>query len=97
MEYIFLNDLVQEINDLNIAIPVDDSKIWILLYADDMVLLAEDMVLLAEDMVLLAENERNLQIMINKLNEFCTKWRLTINIDKTYKMHFRRATSYYAL
>ena len=74
---IFLNDLVKEINDLNIGISIDTLKISILLYADDM--------------VLLAENERNL--MINKLNEFCTRWRLTINVDKTNVIHFRRATT----
>ena len=76
---IFLNDLVDEINNLNVGIPIDDHMLSILLYADDM--------------VLLAENEQNLQLMIQKLDEFCSKWRLTINVDKTNIIHFRRITT----
>ena len=76
---IFLNDLVDEINNLNVGIPIDDHMLSILLYADDM--------------VLLAENEQNLQLMIQKLDEFCSKWRLTINVDKTNIIHFRQITT----
>ena len=41
MEYI-LNDLVKEIRELNIEISIEnDLMVYILLYADDMVLLAK--------------------------------------------------------
>ena len=76
---IFLNDLVDEINNLNFGIPIDYHMLSILLYADDM--------------VLLAENEQNLQLMIQKLDEFCSKWRLTINVVKTNIIHFRQITT----
>ena len=80
MEYI-LNDLVKEIKELDIGIPIEnDLMVSILLSADDM--------------VLLAENEEDLQAMVDKLNKYCFKRRLSINIEKNiHVMHFRRAAT----
>ena len=46
--------------------------------------------LYADDIVLLAETEINLQKMLNILSLWCSKWRLTINDDKTQIIHFRK-------
>ena len=47
--------------------------------------------LYADDIVLLAENELHLQTMLNKVFEWCKKWKLCINEDKTNILHFRNS------
>jgi len=49
-------------------------KLFILLYADDI--------------VFLAETETDLQTGLNILKDYCLKWRLTVNINKTKIMIF---------
>ena len=57
---IFSNDLIKEIKELNIGIPIEnDLMMSIPLYADAM--------------GLLAENEKDLQTRFDKLNEYCFK------------------------
>jgi hypothetical protein len=73
---IFINDLVKEINDLDLGIPLNHSRISILLYADDI--------------VLLAKNEQDLQTMLNKLKEWCKQWRVLVNTNKSKCIHFRK-------
>ena len=73
---IFINDLAIEIQNLSLGITVGDRKVSILLYADDI--------------AILAENEENLQTMLNKLNEWCKKWQLMINNEKSQVVHFRK-------
>jgi len=51
-------------------------KLFILLYADDI--------------VILAETETELQTGLNILKYYCLKWRLTVNINKTKVMIFRK-------
>jgi hypothetical protein len=43
----------------------------------------------ADDLVLLARNERDLQAMLHTLYNWCTKWQVEINMDKSNVMHFR--------
>ncbi|XP_071136614.1 uncharacterized protein [Mytilus edulis] len=77
---VYVNDLADEINSLNLGIPINaDSMISILLYADDIVLLAPD--------------EESLQQMLNIVHIWCLKWRLCINFDKTGVVHFRSGSS----
>uniref|UniRef100_A0A3P9LZT1 Reverse transcriptase domain-containing protein n=1 Tax=Oryzias latipes TaxID=8090 RepID=A0A3P9LZT1_ORYLA len=38
----------------------------------------------------LADEEIKLQGMLNTMNDWCNKWRLTINSDKTKIVHFRK-------
>uniref|UniRef100_A0A3B3IP50 Reverse transcriptase domain-containing protein n=1 Tax=Oryzias latipes TaxID=8090 RepID=A0A3B3IP50_ORYLA len=38
----------------------------------------------------LADEEIKLQGMLNTMNDWCNKWRLTINGDKTQIVHFRK-------
>ncbi|KAK6191131.1 hypothetical protein SNE40_002872 [Patella caerulea] len=72
---IYINDLAQEIKNLNLGIDIDGFNLSILLYADDI--------------VLLATCEKNLQLMLNCVNEWCYKWRLQINNSKSNILHFR--------
>ncbi|VDI73582.1 Hypothetical predicted protein [Mytilus galloprovincialis] len=73
---VYVNDLVDEINSLNLGIPINESCILsILLYADDIVLLAPD--------------EESLQMMLNVVNNWCSKCRLSLNFEKTKIIHFR--------
>ena len=45
----------------------------------------------ADDLVLLALNPLSLQLMLDKLNEYCLEWGLSVNISKTAVMVFNRA------
>jgi len=72
---LYINDLVQEINSCENSIAPSGTKLNILLYADDI--------------VLIADSEVHLQTMIDKLYEWCKKWRLRVNINKTNIVHFR--------
>jgi len=72
---IFINDLVPEVNDLDLGIQVGDVKVSMLLYADDI--------------VFVSGSEAGLQGMLDQLHEWCKKWRVLINTDKSKCMHFR--------
>ena len=71
----FMNDLVGEIKDLNCGLMVEDMNVCIFLYADDIVLVAPD--------------EHSLQMQLNKLAEWCNKWRMVVNENITQIIHFR--------
>ena len=60
---------------MNFGIDIDDLQLSILLYADDVALIAPD--------------AESLQLMLNKLHEWSSKWRLSVNSDKTKIVHFR--------
>ena len=47
------------------------------------------MLLFADDMVNLGDTVGNLQKLIDKLSEYCKKWAMKVNIDKTKVMVFR--------
>ena len=55
---IYVNSFIDDINAFNIGIDIDNEKLAIVLYADDM--------------VLLAENEKDPQKMLDVLNCWCT-------------------------
>ena len=46
--------------------------------------------LFADDIVIMAETEEQLQKLLNFVNDWCRKWRMKVNKDKTKVMHFRR-------
>ncbi len=71
----YINPLLSELKSTGIGIKVEDDVISVLAYADDL--------------VLVAENEQDLQRLITTLQNWCFKWRLSINIGKTKVMHFR--------
>ena len=72
----FLNDLATGIKDLNCGIEINDINLSILLYADDI--------------VLIAPSESALQTMLNFVSEWCRKWHMAANTDKTQIIHFRK-------
>ncbi|XP_063446895.1 uncharacterized protein LOC134726422 [Mytilus trossulus] len=69
------DDLVDEINQLGLGIKIGESKLSLPLYSDDI--------------VLMAENECDMQKMLDKLHDWCKKWRVLINTDKSKVVHFR--------
>ena len=73
---VFVNDLVCEINAMDLGVNLDGEKNSLLLYADDI--------------AIVAETELNLQAMLDKLHDWCKKWRVLINTDKSKCVHFRR-------
>ena len=73
---IYINDLAETLKRLNIGIKVNGKNICVFLYADDI--------------VLLAENEKDLQTLLNTTHEWCSKWKLNINVEKSKIMHFRQ-------
>ena len=73
---VFVNDLVSEINAMHLGVNLGNENISLLLYAD---------------IALVAENEANLQAMLDKLHDWCKKWRVLINTDKSKCVHFRRS------
>ncbi len=72
----YISDLIEEIQNLVLGIPTDEDLISILFYADDM--------------ALLAECETDLQQMLDSLHEWCSRWKLKLNVLKSQVMHFRK-------
>ena len=60
-----MNDLAIIIKQLDKGVDIDNEKLCILLYADDI--------------VLLAESENDLQSMLNVLNMWCTSNNMVVN------------------
>ena len=73
---LYVNDLAMEHNILNLGIPLDNEKICILMYADDI--------------VILAGSEDDLQQLLDTVNRWCPEWRMQINSSKTNIIHFRK-------
>ena len=71
----FINDLMQDIQALNIGNDLGDHKLGALLYADDV--------------VVLGETEGDLQTTLDIVAAWCNKWGLSINPKKTKILHFR--------
>ena len=74
---LFINDLVCYLKVRCPVLSFGDASINCLLYADDM--------------VLIAENEKNLQLLLDELHNWCFQWRLKVNESKTKIVHFRKS------
>jgi len=72
---IYINDLALNIKSLNLGVDVENINLSILLFADDI--------------ALISDSPQNLQQMLHKVSEWCAKWRLSINEEKTKVIHFR--------
>ena len=70
---IFISDLISFVQELDKGIAIDNCKVSILLYADDV--------------VLVAENEQDLQILIDRVDFWCEKNEMSININKKLKSY----------
>lgn len=73
---LYINDLAIYIRSVGKGVLCNDDIISILLYADDL--------------VLLAETQHDLQCLLNALNDWCKRNDMTVNIDKSNVVHFRR-------
>ena len=73
---LYVNDLLKNVQNLDLGVLHGESKISVLAYADDI--------------ALIAETERDLQTMMDTLRDYCSKWRLLVNSNKTQVMHFRK-------
>ena len=58
-------------------------------YYDDNLIL--NILAYADDIVLFSDNPEQLQEMLNIVSEWCKKWRLKINTDKTKIIQFRKS------
>ena len=72
---IFINDLIEYLNEGCEGITFGDCKLNALLYADDL--------------ILIAENPHKLQSLLQSLSHWCLNNGMTINPEKTKIMHFR--------
>ena len=59
---LYINDLVTEINNLDIGLNINGRKMSMLLYADDI--------------ILMANGARDLQRMLDMLDNWCKRWGL---------------------
>ena len=72
----FINDLESTLQTSGmLGLNMDTLKLFIVLYADDA--------------VLLSESREDMQAGLNILSEYCKRWRLTLNTDKTKVVIFR--------
>ena len=72
---LFINDLAKSLKELNLGVHLNDLQITLLFYADDL--------------VLFASNEQALQEQLNVLFQWCRKWKMIVNENKTKIVHFR--------
>ena len=72
---LYINDLVKTLKENGPLLNIGGLLINILLYADDM--------------VLMADNENDLQKLLEIMYDWCSKWRLSLNKEKTQVVHFR--------
>ena len=73
---IFINDLVEELNNMGLGMIINGRHICALLYADDIVLISRD--------------PNSLQKMLDFVYNWCNSWHLSINLQKSGVVHFRK-------
>ena len=74
---LFLNDIELHLQaDINAGITIDQLSIYLLLFADDA--------------VIISESADGLQSSMNNLLAYCTKWNITVNVDKTKIVIFHK-------
>ena len=73
----YLNDLENEFVTKGVdGLDIGMLKLCLLLYADDI--------------VIFSNTSDGLQRGLNVLSDYCNKWKLTVNVDKTKIMVFRK-------
>jgi len=71
----YINDLAENVNELGCEMKFNEETISILLYADDIALITPD--------------EQSLQLTLNTLTDWYSKWKLSVNPEKTKVINFR--------
>ncbi len=80
---IYMNDLPGTFSEECNPVNIADESVNLLMFADDVVLLSSD--------------ASGLQICLNKLSNYCAKWKLSISKQKTKVMIFNKPGRSYAL
>ena len=73
---VYINDLEISLSDVDAGVTINDLKILVLFYADDV--------------VIFSETATGLQNEIDKLLQYCSRWKLKLNTDKSQVVVFRR-------
>ena len=73
---LFINDLAVYLKSLDLGVEVENEKICIMVYADDI--------------VILTESSTELQVLLNALYDWCGQNNMTVNIAKSNVVHFRQ-------
>ena len=76
----YINDLENSLTSNESGITILDVKLLLLLYADDV--------------VIFAESSTNLQNSIDRLYDYCTRWKLKINTSKSFILVFCKRRMY---
>lgn len=74
---IYLNDLVDIFDNTCDPVALNDKLVSCLMYADDL--------------VLVSKSAAGLQTCLDRLQNYCDKWDLTVNLDKTNIMIFNKS------
>ena len=74
----YVNDLESHLHSADGGVTISDFKLMLLLYADDL--------------VIFSETPEALQLQIDKLYNYCQKWKLLINTEKSKIVVFRKGT-----
>ena len=74
----YVNELESHLYSGDDGVTISDFKLMLLLYADDL--------------VIFAETPEALQLQIDKLYNYCQKWKLLINTEKSKIVVFRKGT-----
>ena len=72
----YVNDLESHLCSPDAGITIDDVRFLLLLYADDL--------------VIFSESPDALQLQINKMYEYCHRWKLRINAEKSKIVVFKK-------
>ena len=73
----FIDDMANSLkDDTQNYITLNELQIFLLVFADDT--------------VLFSETPEGLQLLLDKLNTYCAKWGITVNVDKTVTMVFKQ-------
>ena len=66
---IFINGIVDKVKESGLGVKIGRETMSVLLFADDM--------------VLVGNNEVELGNLVNKVKQYCDKWQLEVNVNKT--------------
>ena len=80
---LFINDFTEYVRTAYGGLNIAQSCYPSLINSEDIVLLKLFVLLYADDTIILAENEIELQLALNKVYEYCMMFKLSVNITKT--------------
>ena len=75
---VFINDLANDVKSVQCGIRVSEQMVSLLMYADDI--------------IFISDSPECLQKQLDILHRWSNRWHLSVNIDKTKVIHFRKAS-----